>query len=52
VESLINGSLTWDAKNLSAMPDVNESEVLLPITADSSQLKAIAAATPAGDYEG
>ena len=52
VESLINGSLTWDAKNLSAMPDVNESEVLLPITADGSQLKAIAAATPNEDYEG
>ncbi|MBO4680494.1 MAG: DUF4011 domain-containing protein [Clostridiales bacterium] len=52
VESLINGSLTWDAKNLSAMPDVNESEVLLPITADGSQLKAIAAATPNENYEG
>ena len=52
VESLINGSLTWDAKNLSAMPDVNESEVLLPITADGSQLKAIAAATPNEKYEG
>lgn len=52
VESLINGSLTWDARNLSAMPDVNESDVLLPITADGSQLKAIAAATPNDNYEG
>ena len=52
VESLINGSLTWDAKNLSAMPDVNENEVLLPITADGSQLKAIAAATPNENYDG
>ena len=52
VESLINGSLIWDAKNLSAMPDVNESDVLLPITADGSQLKAIAAATPTDKYEG
>ena len=52
VDSLINGSLTWDARNLSAMEDVNESEVLLPITADGSQLKAISAATPTESYEG
>ena len=52
VKSLIDGVLIWDAKNLSTMKDVNESEVLLPITADSSQLKAIAAATPTDKYEG
>ena len=52
VRSLIDGVLSWDAKDLSAMKEVSESEVLLPITADSSQLKAIAAATPNETYEG
>ena len=52
VQSLINGALSWDAKDLSSMKDVSENEVLLPITADSSQLKAIAAATPRDDYDG
>ncbi len=46
VKSLIDGVLSWNAKDLTTMKDVSESEVLLPITADSSQLKAIAAATP------
>ena len=52
VKSLIDGVLSWDAKDLTSMKDVSESEVLLPITADSSQLKAIAAATPNENYEG
>ncbi len=52
VKSLINGALSWDAKDLSTMKEVSENEVLLPITADSSQLKAIAAATPRDDYDG
>ena len=51
VKSLIDGVLSWDAKDLASMKEVNESEVLLPITADSSQLKAIAAATPTENYE-
>lgn len=52
VRSLIDGALTWEHKDLSAMEDVKESEVLLPITADSSQLRAIAAATPREGYDG
>lgn len=52
VASLINGALTWEHKDLSAMEEVSESEVLLPITADSSQLRAIAAATPREGYDG
>ena len=52
VKSLIDGVLSWNAKDLTTMKDVSESEVLLPITADSSQLKAIAAATPTESYEG
>ena len=52
VKSLINGALSWDAQDLTSMKEVSENEVLLPITADSSQLKAIAAATPRDDYDG
>ena len=52
VKSLINGALSWDAQDFSNMKPVSENEVLLPITADSSQLCAIAAATPREDYAG
>ncbi len=44
VRSLMNGRLCWDAKPMEIGDKVSEEEVLLPISADASQLYAIDAA--------
>ena len=45
VKSLLEGKLAWDAQDMKVPDKLDESECMLPITADSSQLYAIQCAT-------